>query len=536
MNFISKKIYVSLFFFVFLFSIVLNTININTIKSDTSGRYTNELVHDSTIRSVDNPWYTTQIKHYLNGDGFTIDPSDPIMSVRRTPGYPIFYGIHYALLGEETAHRVIPYTQAIIFALSAVVFGLTVSLVSKSAIAGYLSALMYGTSIFFIGFLFYTVTEAIHPSIVVFSLYFAAKYFYSERQYQNKYIFLSAIFCAIATLVRPTDGVLLVTLSLALLVNSKLSIRDRIRSISIVIVTFSIMFMPWVVHNYTKIGKIVILEAYYESEPFGGFGVKHTALINWWLAWGDPGGSSDTPSALGLHAQISEDTNTKNKYNTINHFVDKIVPDYAYIDYSREDLRSAFYTYQDCIEARLKKYSDRTSKLDLDIAREIWGPGTKTIDLMKEKWGERPLECEAHVESIFNGFEDKIKYGSPLRYYVISPFVVRGVQYIFHSNTNELSFLNPADREFNNFQFFTKAFFYVINVLLWLFSALYLFIKRSYTEKVLLGSFFVFTFLFLSYFRWVEVRYFLAVYPFMYLMSAITLKTLWEHSKKKIWR
>ena len=54
------------------------------------------ILYGATLDSPDNAWYLNQIKNYLDGLGFTIDPLDPIYSVRRTPGYPIFYGIHYS--------------------------------------------------------------------------------------------------------------------------------------------------------------------------------------------------------------------------------------------------------------------------------------------------------------------------------------------------------------------------------------------------------------------------------------------------------
>ncbi|MBT5399027.1 hypothetical protein HOL24_00635 [bacterium] len=520
----NNRVFFFLFFFVLLFSIVVNSLNNNAIKKDVASRYQSELVYDSTVRSVDDPWYTTQIKNYVLGEGFTIDSSDPVMSVRRTPGYPLFYGAHYMLFGEEYAHKIIPYTQSIIFALSAVILGMIVRLITGNAILGHVLTFLYGTSLFFIGYLNYTITESIHPSIVIFSLYYAVRYFYENDNFLYRYIVLSSFFCAIATLTRPTNGILIVALIAAVLSDNRFNFFKKIRSAFLVSLTFGLLFTPWVIHNYIKINKFVFLEAYYESEPFGGFGAKHTALIDWWMSWGDP-------RALTLHGQISDDLSKPNPYRSIDSFINKQVPEYTYIGYSKDDLRNAFILYQNCANERIELYQGKTKKEDLESARKKWGPGVQNIDLMKEKWGEEPLECESNVASKFHYFRDKIKYGAPVRYYIVTPVLIRGVKYIFHSFTGAIASLNPADKNFSYTQYFAKAISYVTNVVLWFASLLYLFFKRPKTEKILFGLFFFSSFVFFIYFRWVETRYMIAAYPFMYIMSTMVFVSLWKTLK-----
>ena len=479
--------------------------------------------------SVDDPWYTTQIKNYLNGDGFTINPEDPIMSVRRTPGYPLFYGVHYSLFGEEIAHKIIPYTQSIIFALSAVAFGITVSLITNSVVMGYILTLFYGTSVFFVGNLFHTLTESIHPALVVFALYYASKFFYDRDKYRNKHIVMATIFCAMAALTRPIDGVLLVTLMLAIFFNSELDLSKRLKLILLSIFVVGLIFTPWVVHNYNKIGEFVPLEKFNQSGSFGGFGAKHESLGRWMRAWGHP----PPAHGLGLHTNISLDLNSDNKFAAIENFIKNIVPEYAYVKYSKGELFSALVAYQNCINIRIKKYSNRTSQSDLDSARKMWGPNIQSIDLMKTKWGDKPLECELSVTSIFDNFTDKIKHGDHLRYYLVAPIVVRGSQYVFHSNTYSMSFLNPKDKIFNTAQYIVKSFFYFSNVALFSLSIIYLFLKRDRGEKLLLASFFVITFVFLIYFMHVETRYMLGAYPSMYIMATITLMSFIKYLKLK---
>ena len=68
--------------------------------------------------SIDNFWYLTQSRNYLDGKGLMLDPQNAYTAVRRTPGYPIFYMLHVYLLGEKSAHRVLPYTCLLYTSLS----------------------------------------------------------------------------------------------------------------------------------------------------------------------------------------------------------------------------------------------------------------------------------------------------------------------------------------------------------------------------------------------------------------------------------
>ncbi len=503
MTYSSNQTYSILFIAIFAFATLINLLNINAAKS--SGV---PLIHGSTIDNVDNIWYLNQVKNYMSGDGFTIDPDDPIMSVRRTPGYPLFYGVHYSLFGEEYAHKIIPYTQTFIFVLSAVLLGIISTFVTGKLFIGYWVTIMYGLSLPIIGFLSYTITESLHPSLVIFSLYYLIRFLYKEKYPSNRCLILSAVFCALATLVRPTDGIMLITLISALLVGGRAK-KIKIQPVFIVFFTFGVLFAPWVIHNYIKIDKLVPLEAYYQNHTFGGHGAKNIALYDWWSSWGAPKG-------VALHEKISLDAGTDSPHSSIKKFINNI-PEYAYVDYTKDDLYSALVLYQDCIKDRYKHYN-----------------GVTDINLIRQKWGEKILECESGVSNAFDNLRDKIKQGNPLRYYFIAPILVRGSQYIFHSFSAHIPFLAPNDGKYTKFQYSVKAFLYIVNVLLWVFSAMYFLLRRDLREKIIIGSFFLISFVILIYSRHVEGRYMLAAYPFMYIMSSITIMSVANFFKNKV--
>lgn len=72
---------------------------------------------------------------------------------------------------------------------------------------------LYGFSPYIISFHFLTITESIHPEIVVIAFYF----FFSAIKSNNKYkYFLAGIFLTISFLIRPTNGLILIVFSIFL--------------------------------------------------------------------------------------------------------------------------------------------------------------------------------------------------------------------------------------------------------------------------------------------------------------------------------
>lgn len=100
----SDKNLIIAFFTVLVVAFSLNMLNVSCIwkQTDTGNEFLNKnLVYNQTIFSIDNSWYLPQIHNFLAGKGFTCDTTDPRQAVRRTPVYPMFYGIHYLLFGEK---------------------------------------------------------------------------------------------------------------------------------------------------------------------------------------------------------------------------------------------------------------------------------------------------------------------------------------------------------------------------------------------------------------------------------------------------
>lgn len=493
----NSRLFITLFIFIiiFIFSYSVNSANIYFAYS---GADQEGLILGSTISSADNFWYLPQMKNFLNGDGFTSDPSDLLQSVRRTPGYPFFYGIHYAIFGEFYAHKIITVTQCLIFALSAIAIGSIGEDIAKNVKFGYFISLAYGTSLHLISFLFMTITEAISPAFVIFSFYF----FYwglVSSQRKNKYFFISAVIAAMATLIRPSNGIILIVMICILPLYEK-KFLELIKYYLVISVGFVLLITPWTVRNYFLINKFIPLESYSIHWPYDGQGYKNFGLYRWQLTWGVP------QDILKLHYQMLADLSSADRYKSINEYLDKEVPLNIYVGYNRSDLKQALVEYQNCI--------------DLDLKRN---------NGMRLKWGEAINQCEYSVAEKFLSYSEKIHNELPFLAYFLAPFIYRGSAYIFHSGMH--TFKSLQGKSIGIAGKIIKGYAYIVNVLLWIFSALFIISSFNVQRKILLSSFFLFTFIFVIYKAHVEGRYMLSTYPFMYLMSGIFLFGLKNRAK-----
>jgi hypothetical protein len=473
-----------IFLISFCFAIFTNSANIYV----TNLMYGSEadILYGSTLGSPDNAWYLNQIKNYLNGFGFTIDPLDPIYAVRRTPGYPIFYGLHFMFFGEAWAHKIIPYTQTFLHAFAAVYLFKTAKLIFSNSRVAYWSGVLYGLSPFVVSFLFMTITESLFPAIIIFSLYLAVSSYVSTSVPISIF---AGIMIAVAVLIRPMAGLTLLFLIPLAFYFKKISKGQLIKNNAILILAFVITMTPWGLRNYLVFKEFVPLETYYLSPMYEGQNIKNVALARWWMTWGNP-------DHVSLHNAINADINTDKPYKTIDDFIDNHVVYWIYNVQSKEQLRNLLIDYQRCM----------SKEIDLNGGRRL-------------RYMESPDLCEYKISDRFNFFTEKIKSQYPFEVYLKTPLLKRGISYIFHSAIHTWRSLD--DYKSHEAKIVIKCFAYLVNIALWLFSIAYLISPRDANEKFLLGIVPLASFIFVIFYLHVEGRYLLAIYPFLYLMSVV---------------
>ena len=487
---LSKRHKVLIFFFSLLCCICYNEINKYFVKRDNPSnelRNTKSVVHGSTIWTIDNFWYLTQPKNFLEGKGFLLDPKSPHTAVRRTPGYSIFYMVHLALLGEKYTHRIIPYSQSFLFALSVLALALSVFNFTQSGKQAFLTGIIYGCNPFTSGFVYYTITEAIHPAFVIFGLYFLSK---AVQINFNKNGFIAGLFFAMACLIRPLNGLALAAGIVMLLFGTTDSYYGKLKKILVVCFGFSVLVLPWTIRNYivTK-GEIVILEKIYHEDPMY-MGKKQTYLSKWWMSWGNPKQEAFIDS-------LKNELSTGQEGYISRFLVD--LPPYAVRGYTKDELSGVLHDYKDCMHS--------------EISNQEYAVYYKPDDTLPP--------CEEKMKKGFQDLIRKYKQDAPFRYYIVSPLVMRGKEFLVTSFSSMYGSLNPENRNFNIVQKIVKGLMYLFNVGLYISFFIFLFfIKSNKRLKIFIVFFVITTFLFVVYNVHIEGRYLLAAYPFMAVSAA----------------
>ena len=488
----SKKQCCIIFITAILFSLVTNELNKYYIKQNNPENNignTKSLVENATIWSIDNEWYLPHIKHVFNEEGYTLDPNNPEMKVRRTPGYPLFYGLHYIIFKEKLSFVCIRYTQVLIFALAALLLALSVYNFSKNSQWAFITGLLYGLSPFIAIYNYFTITEAIFPSLVVFSIYFFSRFFSNKKL---KDLFFCGIFLGITFLTRPLSGIILIGFGFALLVYVK-NLKKTFIYVAVLVGGFCTLISPWVVRNYyITNGEIIIAEKIYYGAPMsnGRSHISHFSLVG---TWANP--QNIYTQIISIEKEVLVNHSPYKLDSIIDNYIDTW-PNSAFKEYTKDDLKEAIISCHQC-------WINKVTYLQEN-------PNAKRKDWLN-------LPCEDKVTNNFKTLKEKYVSAAPFAYYVIQPLKLITAA-IFNSNSSAFCSLNPKNRDFNFIQIFIKSIMYLMNVFLFMSVLFFFLFSKNKPLKFLVFATVISLIIFIVLInRTYEVRYFLGVHPLMYI-------------------
>lgn len=493
-----------------LFGYALNETNLHFIKqyNPTNQKLNNtSTVYGYTVWNIDNAWYLIQIKNILAGNDYTLNPDDPRFKVRRTPGYPLFYGLHYVLFGEKNSFFFIRYTQLILNAVSVILLGLAVLYMTRNASWARNTVRLYAFSPFTMIYSYFTLTESLFPFFVILSLYFFCR---AVDRNNPSLFFVTGIIVSVTMMVRPITAFILPVFIVVLFVRywtTQRSIIIPATKMLWMIAGFSILHSAWVVRNYlvTK-GEIVLLEKWYdEFEP--GHGDAVYAFLNWGTCW-----SSRYEKQQEYIAHME-----KYFYN---------FPDSSGKTLVREYLTAlppyAFYgTHYPELEATLVSLNDCKHEKNIRRVRMIGG-------LSNEDHRVVNVDCTPAVAQKLNILAEKYRKANPWRYYIITP-IYRLKDFMIHSFSSAFGVLQPKGSELTSVQYGAKALLYMLNMLLIFSFFIFTFLHTPAHIRLLVGLFPVIILIFFVWiYKFIEQRYLLPVHPFFYVALAYLAVKLHE--------
>lgn len=465
------------FLLAFAFGLALNELNLRYIESHNPANAplnNFSTVHGFTVWSIDNAWYLPQIARFLEGRGFTLDPDDPRMAVRRSPGYPLFYGLHRVLFGERGSFFVIRYSQLALNALASVLLGLSVLDLGGRARAAKLTTCLYALNPYTAGYAYYTITEGLSPALTVVSVYCFGRAMRLGGGWRWLLVGSSA---AAAALTRPVCGLLLPTFVLALAAETRAGAAlaaAAARKSALVVLGFLLAVAPWAIRNYRVTGDPVLLEKYYD-DPMG-YGTGEIAFRSWWSGWENPRAE----------------------------------------EYANAVLRAGQAGRPDEAEAVARRFAQGLPAPVLESAGadEI----RRALGNLNACLLSRDAACDRAVANEFRGLADRFRRSAPLRYWLFTPLRTLA-SLVFQSFSSSLAILNPPGRRFGPLQVAAKAVLYALNVALWAGVVLFaLFSSAPRAVKIVVCAFpWAVAFFFVAVVRYVEARYLLPGYPLYYV-------------------
>lgn len=495
----SKKNIFLAFLAVLAIAFCLNELNINSIRNQTdkSNEFLNkELVFNHTILSIDNSWYLPQIHNYIAGKGFTCDTSSAKMGVRRTPVYPLFYGIHYLLFGEKDSFYFIKITQTVLFALSAIALLFAVFYLTNNKKIAWISYLMYGFNPTLISYTYFTITESLSPALICFMLFFFAK---SVKYNTFKYWFFTGILFSLASLCRPTIFIFGGSVAFALIfINIKMLNKMIINGLAFGLAV-SLFFIPYIIRNY-KItnGDLVILEKFY-NDPMG-YGMQNIEFRRWISSWMNP---SDYNSERVSNKMITHVQNGGDKSVLLDSLI-ATIPQRVYLSYDKKTVEEIYLSLYNYYEY---KYSNVLSK-NIDSAE------TNSIQFIRQK-------TQLFIRE------------NPIRYYMLTPLLfLKSI--IVQSNSATITYLDNYHT--NKVSYLIKLLLILLNV--YLFVSLFgnlLYLKKYFLSYIIIA---IFTGINIGYLLFVikyfEARYLVPLFPFLYVSGAIFAVETWSRFKHKL--
>jgi 4-amino-4-deoxy-L-arabinose transferase-like glycosyltransferase len=495
------KIGALLFFISLVYTFGINALNVYHIKlQNPSNTESNaqSLVYGSTVYSIDNYWYVNHVKNYMLSGRFTVDTTKTFYEVRRTPVYPLFYGAHYWIFGEEKSYYFIRFTQAIILAIATVLLFLAVFNFTGNTVMGLLAALLYAFQPGVVIGTHFTNSESLSSQLVCLILYSLSVT--KLRPDRKNWIISGAVF-ALGVLCRPSIIFLAPSFFLAFLFFSSWNIKKSIQAGLLFGLGAACLFLPWTVRNYKVTGgDFVVLEKYY-GDPMD-YGMPNIHLRKWIACWINPADYSSERISNYMGNNLLEKEPVSKTY-LIDSMLSKI-PEKAFTGNDKQAVKNAYAALYDFYQY---KYFP-VSAVSLDSVEQVAN------------------EALVRLKSNF------IRT-APLDYYIITPLLF-SKSIIFQSNATSARFLD--DYSGNYLKTGAKALLYAVNVFSFLaFLFMLIYFRKHYQLYLISLVYTVCTFLLIIYsLQYFESRYIFPLFPFLYAILAICIVEVYRSLRKRL--
>lgn len=359
------------------------------------------------VQTADDHSYLNPIDQWLEGGAFPSDGVDGRKAIVRSPGYGLLYGACRLIAGNLWAFQMIFLFQVVLFAFSAMAFAwLSGRLIGSGSIARFLPWL-YALHPMFSGFLSYTLTEAVTPSLMIIAV--ALLVFGMERK-QHKAFWLGSLVVGWMLLIRPP---LIVFLPGMVYIVWWYGSGSRLRLIPLSVGIMVAPLLGWLVRNWIVFGAFMGLHPIYQNQLPGQFREPHRSVWEFHKTW-----ESDGARFHGQMAALWEGAmDDKDPYFLALKCAEGL-PAMVRETFGEERLTNAYMAYAEAIQAQRPWFEQR--KLMPDTL----------------------LSDERHAVAIFKQLRKEMIQEHPTVVWIETPLRV-GRRMVLHSNLSLYVFQVP---------------------------------------------------------------------------------------------
>ena len=485
----------------FLLAFCINELNLKHLRKDGF-----ELRKGQTVVTNDDISYLKPFETYYHTGQLYTSELEKFSSMVRSPGYGLFYFIHLKTFGPEQALHFQKIVQLILFALSVYCLFFIAYFLSKKTWLALVTSATYGLLPFSMGFLYYTLTEALTPAFVIFYSFFLLKALHSDtNQKKLLHYAFAALMLAYLILLRP----FLMGLGLAFPFFLFRDFQKNTHTAKLILYfimlgSISISGLTiWQIRNFRNSGEILSLHPIYQNQLPGMFRKPHKAVWNFVKGWEHRGAIFHQMMSVLWDDALNGDS----CHSAVNNVL-ALFPFHVTAHFGKERLSNSLKLYQKSVKAQSDYYLNNT---------------LMPASLLPE---------EAEAIAAFEALEAEYRKVFFIKYHLKTPFsVFKNMS--MHSNLSLYIFQHTyrGNRGMELLRWICFMIYFAVFLLCFGF----VFAKQPYPIKILLGLTPLLYIFYLCYFqRGIEERYTLPMLPLLITNAFLVSTSIFVRVKKII--
>jgi Alg9-like mannosyltransferase family len=442
--------------------------------------YEHKFIAPLVLKSSDYGYFIKPVENYFEtGVFFYIDKEHPFAG--RMPGYWLSYFLLRFIFSPHYAIILMSILQILLSAISVYALARAAEIVSGRKKIFQIVFWIYAFNLYTISFDIQTQSESMAISCASFLLYFISKYFFERKS--NSILFWAGFFTAWLIFLRPFMGFMILLMPCILFFYNykginKNSFKQAFVAIFIFCFSFILIETTWIVRNYLMLKEFIPLESNI-TQSYGKVYSKPWIKIRGFIKTVGENPAYFEPGTMAEWYRNTIDVN-ENKY-----------------EFNSNVFKNVSYTKDSLIELKRNYNIFYATKND-------------SIENYYEK-----LCINAAIR-----YSEEYKANNKINYYVLYP-IKRCKMFIFNSGSSYL--LLPPFAQMNWHQRLVKLFtsFYYYLVLVSSFIALIVALYRKKYNAFnisLFSSIFVLILIIVFYADIQENRYFMPVFPFVFML------------------